>query len=367
MVPKVSIIVPCYNVEKYVGQCLDSLLKQTLTDIEIICIDDKSTDGTLSILKKYAKQDARIVVKSLACNSGVSVARNTGIKKAAGEYIAFVDSDDCVDCDFYERLYNAAIATNSDIARGELKSIDIHGNTDFALLNQSIMSNKYNFSCCFTTAIYRTTMIKQNGLVFPLAISMGEDIFFLLTAVHAANHVATVDCTFYNYIRRDFSLDSETFSSQKIDGALSGIQKLVNWLNSLENINADNYYIIMKRIIGTITYLLSKKIVRSDYRAISDCIIWCYNNTKCPEIFIHTWGWRVHKYIKNSDAESLARYFATRTTWTWLFGAIPLYKITRFNNQEFKFYIFGILPILTIRRTHKTEYRVFGVLMLKVK
>lgn len=113
--PKVSIIVPVYNVEKYLRKCIDSLVNQTLNDIEIICINDGSTDKSLKILKEYKNKDSRIILLNQE-NSGQSVARNRGIEIAKGEYLGFVDPDDWIDLDYYEKLYNAAIGTNADIA-----------------------------------------------------------------------------------------------------------------------------------------------------------------------------------------------------------------------------------------------------------
>ena len=112
---KISIIVPVYNVEKYLERCLDSLINQTLKDIEIICINDGSTDNSSEILKEYAKKDSRIIIINQN-NQGISVARNNGMNKAKGKYIGFVDSDDWVDLDFFEKLYKAAEKHNAQIA-----------------------------------------------------------------------------------------------------------------------------------------------------------------------------------------------------------------------------------------------------------
>lgn len=116
---KVSIIVPVYNVEKFLEKCLDSLVNQTLHDIEIICINDGSTDKSLEILKSFANKDKRITVIDKQ-NEGPSVARNVGLEKAQGEYIGFVDSDDWVDLDFYEKLYNSAINNGADISTASI-------------------------------------------------------------------------------------------------------------------------------------------------------------------------------------------------------------------------------------------------------
>ena len=110
---KISIIVPVYNVEKYLKECLDSLINQTLEDIEIICINDGSTDNSLAILEEYQKKDSRIKVFSQK-NQGVSAARNLGIEKATGEYLTFLDSDDRLELNTCEILYKETIAKNSD-------------------------------------------------------------------------------------------------------------------------------------------------------------------------------------------------------------------------------------------------------------
>ncbi|MEI0612236.1 glycosyltransferase family 2 protein [Brachyspira pilosicoli] len=112
---KVSVIVPVYNVEEYLKECLDSIINQTLEEIEIICIDDCSTDSSYNILEEYAKKDNRIILLENKENMGVGYNRNIGIKKSQGEYISFIDSDDYVSKDFLYNLYNTAKKYDSDI------------------------------------------------------------------------------------------------------------------------------------------------------------------------------------------------------------------------------------------------------------
>ena len=112
---KVSVIVPVYNVEEYLKECLDSIINQTLEEIEIICIDDCSTDSSYNILEEYAKKDNRIILLENKENMGVGYNRNIGIKKAQGEYISFIDSDDYISKDFLYNLYNTAKKYDSDI------------------------------------------------------------------------------------------------------------------------------------------------------------------------------------------------------------------------------------------------------------
>lgn len=116
---KVSIIVPVYNTIKFLPQCIGSLRKQTLEDIEIIAVDDGSDDGSYELLQEYARKDKRIQVMKNA-RKGVGAARNTGFECSTGEYIGFVDSDDYVECTMYEKLYNKAIENNVDISIGNV-------------------------------------------------------------------------------------------------------------------------------------------------------------------------------------------------------------------------------------------------------
>ena len=119
--PKVSVLVPIFNVEKYLRECLDSVVNQTLKDIEIICINDGSKDGTLDILNEYAKKDSRIVIIDKT-NSGYGDSMNQGLGKANGEYIGIVESDDFVELNMFEKLYETAIQNNVDVVKSNFFS-----------------------------------------------------------------------------------------------------------------------------------------------------------------------------------------------------------------------------------------------------
>lgn len=114
--PKISVLVPCYNVEKYLEQCIDSITGQTLTDMEIICLNDGSTDRTLEILKGYAGKDSRIVIVDKA-NSGYGATMNIGLRMAKGKYIAIVESDDYIEPQMFEVMYNEAEKDGLDLVR----------------------------------------------------------------------------------------------------------------------------------------------------------------------------------------------------------------------------------------------------------
>ena len=136
---KISVIVPVYNVEDYLKECLDSIINQTLKEIEILCIDDCGTDNSIDILKEYAKKDDRIRIISHKENKGLGPARNTGIKESKGEYISFIDSDDYISRDYLENLYNTIIKYDTDI----VSTINIKRVVGEAISLYSININKY--------------------------------------------------------------------------------------------------------------------------------------------------------------------------------------------------------------------------------
>ena len=130
----ISVIVPVYNTEKYVAKCLESILGNTYTNIEVLCVDDGSTDDSLKVIESFSQKDNRVKVISQK-NSGVSAARNNGIMQANGEYIAFVDSDDIVSKYYFESLYELAKKEVADIVFCSYKKVL---KQDATLINKSI-------------------------------------------------------------------------------------------------------------------------------------------------------------------------------------------------------------------------------------
>ena len=205
--PKISVIVPVYRVEKYLGRCVNSLLGQTLSDIEIILVDDGSPDGCPALCDEFAKKDGRIKVLHKE-NEGLGLARNSGMSLAVGEYIAFVDSDDYVKSEMYRTLYEAAQRENADIAMCGLcciggimsaKENDVQnincfdGYTVFdgkegidrlmldisGALPKEDQDSRYGFSS--VKNIYRKEVLEKNKIRFLSEKEvMSEDVFFLL-------------------------------------------------------------------------------------------------------------------------------------------------------------------------------------------
>lgn len=203
---KVSVIVPVYNAEKYLASCLDSILHQSLKEIEVICINDGSEDGSLKILEQYALQDKRVHIIDQE-NQGVSVARNNGIKQAQGEYIGFVDSDDWIDTDFYEKLYQTAEKTGVDIIacgiiyHGWRKTKTmLHADVNQAADNLKDICALFHIPTLnyIWNKIYKCDWIKANKLYFPEQTTY-EDMYWSCQVMERAQKAALICGPNYHY------------------------------------------------------------------------------------------------------------------------------------------------------------------------
>lgn len=251
---KLSIIVPVYNVEKYLPKCLESLIKQTLKDIEIICVNDGSMDNSLAILKEFASKDSRIRIIDNQ-HQGVAKTRNTGIEQSTGEYIGFVDSDDYIDIDFFEKLYNSATKSNSDIA---IASILKHKNffniynakytkEEIAITIQDkikLCEDKKHFFFYAWNKIYHSGFIKENNIKFSEG-QIYEDVMFAIKALYYSNKIISVYGTKYHYIEHENSLtkykDKTGEKEHDLIKAYSELQEFCNSKN-IEISERLNYY-----------------------------------------------------------------------------------------------------------------------------
>ena len=205
---KVSVIIPIYNACRYIRPALDSVISQTLQEIEIICVDDGSTDTSLDMLKIYQKQDSRIRIITKT-NGGPALARNNGLARARGEYVAFLDADDFCEIDMLEKLYNRAKIDDLDIAIG---NYDIYNNKK-ARFQQSVDSdygsiykggavtskNEYpDYILQSTTGaawnkLFKRSFLESNGILFLTDVMVFEDVFFTASALAFAEKVARID------------------------------------------------------------------------------------------------------------------------------------------------------------------------------
>lgn len=222
--PKISVIVPVYNVEKYLRECLDSIVSQTFKDIEIICVNDGSTDSSLEILNEYEQKDGRIKVLSQN-NSGASAARNKGIAASCSPYITFVDADDLVDISAFEKMLECLERNDADYVYCRIERFDgrtgcpiksiktnaeSHIKSDF--FNENDMPDSFypllSESAC--DKMYKKDFIIKNNLYFPEGL-MYEDVPFFARLYLSAEKISFLDEFFYKY--RQFHCSSITQSS----------------------------------------------------------------------------------------------------------------------------------------------------------
>lgn len=246
----VSVIVPIYNVENYLSKCIESIINQTLTNIEIILVNDGSTDSSGIIADNYSRNDSRVKVIHKE-NGGQGSARNIGIELASGEYIGFVDSDDWVDLDMYEKLYNSAIINNASITVCNRKVLDENENIKTIVnIQEKVIENLnsnitdyivndllYNHTVVVYNKIYKREILQNNNIYFKEVKEVGsEDALFNYQVLFYADKIVAINNTYHNQLERAGS----TAREYKV-GAMSRTAKLIEniYLYS-QNIGKEN-------------------------------------------------------------------------------------------------------------------------------
>lgn len=240
--PLVSVIIPVFNVEAYLKECLDSIINQTFSNIEIICVDDGSTDSSADILKEYSTRDNRITIITKE-NGGLSSARNAGIDIANGEYITFLDSDDYLETNAIQQLYDKASSEQLDILVFCGKPFC---EKDFTTTQKDIYSlcptplietmtgpdffiNSFKYKNHIGTAplkLFRTAFLKENKIRFIEGI-LHEDEPFYYEAILAAKRVAKIPEQFYMRRYHAGSITTCEKNSKHVIGKLTGISRIL--------------------------------------------------------------------------------------------------------------------------------------------
>lgn len=226
--PKISVIIPVYNVQDYLRKCLDSICGQTYQNLEIICVDDCSTDASMEILNEYAAKDTRVRVVQRDENGGQAEARQTGIDVATGDYIAFVDSDDWLDDDYYEKMLFQMECDQTEIVVN--KSILVHENDKVYPKNfpgHKTLQNKIydqpkdlieKVFCVVWNKLYKAEFLKQRKYIIPVR-SAHEDVFFHYATFAFVKNVSFFDGPAYHYLLR-----GESISNRKHDWGVEHIK-----------------------------------------------------------------------------------------------------------------------------------------------
>ena len=232
----ISVIVPVYNVEKYLRKCVDSIINQTYKNLEIILVDDGSPDKSGDVCDEYAKQDSRIRVIHKT-NGGLSDARNTGLDIANGEYIMFVDSDDYIETNMCETLYNRLISDKTDMAICSVLNVDTVGKKtetganitltdDILTTNEALEKLGSDCACAYVVACNKLYIrALWNDFRYPIG-KLHEDEFVAHNIIGKCNRVSTVSKTLYNYLQRNDSIMNSVYSVRRLDGSEAYIARL---------------------------------------------------------------------------------------------------------------------------------------------
>jgi len=221
--PKVSVVIPCYNSEKYLRKAVDSVLQQSLESFEIILVDDGSSDKTSSLLQQYKMADMRVEVITHPKNLGLGAARNSGIEHATGEYLFFLDSDDYIHPNTFEVLYEKAQAENLDILQGRFllhqKEKTETYPADLVPFSQAISGTEYYNHGVFIEPkacgkLWKTEFIKENQLKF--STGYYEDMAMVFEAFARARRVNNSLFPGYHYVQRKDSITGQKVTTQHV-------------------------------------------------------------------------------------------------------------------------------------------------------
>lgn len=293
-IPKISIIVPVYNVEDYIEKCIKSILNQVFTEFELILVDDGSTDNSGNICDKYAEKDNRIIVIHKE-NGGISSARNIGLNIAKGEYIAFVDSDDYINKNMYHTLYNLIIKTQSDIAMCNYKTISKDEEVN---LNEDQIINSHDIKCInniqYLNNLYGKDKVKyivmwnklyKNEIFRKLRFKdsrIEEDEFIIHHVLYLSDKIVYIDKNYYYYMQRNNSIVGSKYNLKRLDKIYAledrieffKEKKLVDLYNKAVKDYIDvffwNYYEMKKEINGYKKEI--KNIMKSYNKVLKDML-----------------------------------------------------------------------------------------------
>lgn len=231
----ISIIIPVYNTEHYLVKCLDSCFAQSYSDIEVVAVNDGSSDNCGAILDAYAEREPRLKVLHQS-NQGVVKARNEGVKSAKGQWLMFVDADDFIEANAVKVLYKAAVGANAQVSIGELQNVDEIGNCcKKSILPSSLIEDKKELAKMFLTEklpfslcgkLFRQELVRDSHTIEELRI--GEDAYVTIQLCNVSQKVVVVNQVVYNYLQRMSSV-SHRPSEKAINSIIYFIEAMLKY------------------------------------------------------------------------------------------------------------------------------------------
>ena len=342
--PKISVIVPVYNVEKYLPKCLDSIVNQTLKDIEIICVNDGSPDNSLAIMKEYAKKDKRIKLIDQK-NAGLGAARNVAIRQAKGTYLYFADSDDWLDETCLEKLYKRILECRADLC--------IYGMHHYDEQKDTILPNEYYDTSCYgenvnkictykdlTSVIfrrfgaffklYRTKWFRDNNLYFAEKVHF-EDVVTHVKGMILAKRICFVNENLYFYRVNRL-------------GSIMNANKSVIHTQDVHRFIKDSYkFIKQKKLLPLMEHEFAKFMFEQ--------ILYHYNRVTDTDVR-KQFAADSKKFIDTDFADIIAKYADIRLMYNRLLVAagvsLPENRIQKNRKSRKKYSLLGFIPLLSI-------------------
>ena len=285
-----SVIVPCYNGEKFIGRCLESLVNQTLKDMEIIVINDGSTDNSQDIIDSYANKYHNIKAYKIP-NSGIADARNFGVSKVETPYFGFLDCDDYTDVTMFEKMYNKAIETNAQVVvsnfywvKGKKKKLEKEGpyNTgkDMLIHLFAVLWNK----------IYDTEFVRSTNIRFPSG-NRYEDAYFLYCLAPNIERLAFIDEAFVHYVQHENSITHN--NNEEVKNMITIFDNILNYYahtNRYDEYHDELEYLHIKFFLGN-SFLRSARIDDKQDRDYTIQLGWNMLNDEFPD-------WHHNHYLK---------------------------------------------------------------------
>ena len=324
--PLISVIVPVYKVEKFLNRCVESIVNQTYKNLEIILVDDGSPDNCPKMCDEWAQKDKRIKIIHQK-NSGVSSARNNGIKQATGDYIAFVDSDDWIEPETYESVLNLALSENADLTFFKYLLIDENGNKQYLneinlckekiknleyyfLLNSRNGNDSHTIMGSIVRVLFKSNIIKD--MSFNTNLKLAEDLLFLLHVLAKTDRISVCDKYYYNYffnvnsasrlISKQYFINLKTYYETFKDYFISNDIKLLHLINNqylynnvMQRIYNKNYIKELKELLkNDKTFIMCLN--KNDYKKIKT-----YNLNKAAKLrnfLLYHKMWRIIRLLQ---------------------------------------------------------------------
>lgn len=329
---KISIIVPVYNSSKYLNKCLDSIINQSYKNIEIICINDGSTDKSLDILNEYKKIDDRVCVYTIK-NSGVSCARNYGIKKSSGKYIMFIDSDDYIELDMIDRMMGTLLDEKVDIVRCNnfVEYFDKTIIEEYYLKNKlinkidsniidDIITSKLLTYCC-VLLVKKDILMKTN--LFNTNLKIYEDRVFYLELFLKAKSIYFMEDVLYHYVINNSSC------TQSYKNVTNHLFDTIKGWKIIDDILKDNNFDDLKIVLNTKYLCMIMGYLFASYK---------YNTKGFSKIY--------NKVITNDDFNKIICLYDDREYSLYIKTSIFLIKNNKYVFLRFIYFIRKILSYM---------------------